>query len=55
MGTIAKYLKNLEMREERVSIEVSNEIYRNWIKVEFFRVTLSIGRFLGIFQKRCVS
>lgn len=55
MGTIVRYPKKQEMREESMSSELSDEICRNWIKAEFFRVSISTGSFLGIAQKRRVS
>lgn len=55
MGTIGRYPMNLEMREERVTSELSDEVYRNWVKAAFFRVSLSTGSFLGISEKKCLS
>lgn len=45
---------NLEMREERGTSELSDEIYRNWIRTEFFRVSLPTGSFLAISEEMCL-
>ena len=51
MGTTARFPKNLEMME-RMTSELSDEIYKNCIKAEFFRVSLSIGSFPGNMSKK---
>ena len=37
---------------ERMTSELSAKIYRNWIKAEFFRANLSIGRVPGNSSKK---